>query len=158
MAKKINDVDIIQQDSTLQIEANVSTIDYEDKWLRAEAELENYKKRAELDQQATEIRVLKHVLYAVLPTFDSFNQGLKQDITEREQNALNILKTQFLSNLSLINVQLVQYEMFDPSIHEVIVTVQDITKPDNTIIEIYQDGFIHRGKIIRPAQVSLNKL
>jgi len=154
MSKRPTKEDII---TTLKVTQD-NLDDYRDKWLRAEAELENHKKRFLNELQINEYKTVGLVLMAILPTWDSFTQALKQNITEHERDNLNMLKAQLISNLSLISVKVCSYDKFNPLCHMVINTVNDETKPDGSIIEVYQDGFLHKDRVIRNAQVSVNKL
>ncbi|NAS89863.1 nucleotide exchange factor GrpE [ANME-1 cluster archaeon AG-394-G21] len=44
---------------------------------------------------------------------------------------------------------------FDPFKHEVVSKVASETQPENTIISVIRKGYVFRGKVIRPAMVTI---
>ena len=47
---------------------------------------------------------------------------------------------------------------FNPEFHEAIGTAQEAAHADNTVARIVQNGYVLKGRIIRPAKVMVNKL
>jgi molecular chaperone GrpE len=49
-------------------------------------------------------------------------------------------------------------KLFDPNLHEALMQVEDKTKPENTIIEELQKGYLLNGRVIRTSKVKVSKI
>ena len=129
-----------------------------DAWLRAKAEGENIRRRAQEDiskahkfaveKFAGELLAVKDSLEAALAvpeqTVDSFKSGveltLKQLVAAFEKNAL-------------IEVSPAG-EKFDPHKHQALTAVPS-DQPANTVVQVFQKGYALEGRVLRPALVAV---
>ena len=134
--------------------------DLTDKWKRAVADLENYKKRKEqegpqLFQTAKEMTVL-----ALLPSLQSLEQVLKFAPTdERYKDWLMGLKATIaqlektMEELGLKKIKTVG-EPFDHMMHE---AVEEAEGESGKVLKEIQPGFMLNDKVIIPAKVAVGK-
>ena len=134
--------------------------EHHDAWLRAKAEGENIRRRAQEDiskahkfaveKFAGELLAVKDSLEAALAvpeqTVDSFKAGieltLKQLVSAFEKNALTEINP--------------AGEKFDPHKHQAIGMVDSDQEP-NTIVTVLQKGYLIAGRTLRPALVMVAK-
>ena len=126
---------------------------------RLQAEFENYKKGVEKEKQDF-IKYASHdLIIKLLPIVDSFEIALKN---HKDKNKfLEGMKLIFLHLYSTLEKEGLKQinplnEKFDPNKHEVLMCNKS-DKPDNTIIEVLQKGYIVNDKLIRHAKVKIAK-
>ena len=130
--------------------------------LRAHAELENFRKRAQRDLETGLKFALDRFLVELLPVLDSLEMGLAaaQDVTddqtaERLREGTELTLKQVLQLLERHGVEQIDPlgEKFDPEFHEA-VTLQpsDEHEPD-TVTTVIQKGYRLHQRLIRPATV-----
>lgn len=133
--------------------------DYLDKWQRASAEFDNYRKRAQREQQAMAGRASERVLSELLPTLDSFDAALSFEAEgEREEKLLSGMvgtRTQLLATLAgagLEPIESVGLE-FDPELHEAV----QVGEGSGTMIVTAElrRGYRLNGRVLRPALVAV---
>ena len=124
-----------------------------------QAEFENYKKRVEKEKQNF-IKYASHCLIIkLLPIIDSFESALKNHKDKNKfLEGMKLVFSQFYSTLEKEGLKQIDplNEKFDPYKHEVIMHEKD-DKPNNTIIEVLQKGYILNDKVIRHANVKIAK-
>jgi molecular chaperone GrpE len=152
-----NSNDDLQQ----QLEAaQQSTKDNWDKVLRAQAEMENLKRRNAKDIENAHKFALDGFVKALLEVKDSLTMGLK---TAQEENAsvehivegLKMTDKVFLSTLEKFGVELLNPtgEVFNPEFHEAVTMIPMPDKKSNSVLEVVQAGFTLNGRLVRPAMV-----
>lgn len=137
--------------------------DYYDKFLRLQAEFDNFRKRALKDREefikfANEVLVLE--LVGIL---DDFERGIKSAEKKKDFELLHqgvdmiskqlhrLLEDKGLKKISCLG------EKFDPHQHEAIEAVEDETGEEDVIVEELQPGYTLNGRVIRPAKVKVVK-
>jgi len=135
--------------------------EYYDKWLRAHADLDNYKKRALKEKEEFLKYANEDIIYELLTVVDDFERALgsskkPEDYDVFFQGLSIIFKhlKEIMENRGLIEIKAVG-EKFDPSKHEAIEETKTDKYPDHTIIEELQKGYMLNGKVIRPARVKV---
>jgi molecular chaperone GrpE len=132
----------------------------EDKYLRAEAEMQNMTKRFKKEQQ----QLLKYegqdLIREILPVVDNLNRALQIDVKESgsEQLKRGIEMVQRDMEKALKDNDVTKIEAlgqtFDPTLHQAVkaVPVEEGQKAE-TIVEVYQDGYMLKDRVLRPAMV-----
>jgi len=126
---------------------------------RLQAEFENYKKRVEKEKQGFIKYASQDLIVKLLPIVDSFEIALKN---HKDQNkfleGMKLVFSQFYSILEKEGLKQINPldEKFDPDKHEVLICDKS-EKPDNTITEVLQKGYIVNDKLIRHAKVRIAK-
>jgi len=125
---------------------------------RLQAEFENYKKR--VDREKTEFVKYAHAdaVAEMLPVLDSFEIALK-NTTDKEKfvEGVKIIYAQFHSVLEAEGLKPIKAvgEKFDPYRHEVLMK-EESEKPDDTILEEFQKGYMLNDKVLRHGKVKIS--
>lgn len=134
--------------------------EYLDGWKRAKADFINYKKE-EQERFDKTARVQKEKLIQELVTvLDSFTLGImasKDDVMEKR--GVELIYNQFvdiLKRYGLKKIPIKAGDMFDPTKHEAVTEVES-NKPEGTIVEEIESGYILHDKVLRPVRVVLSK-
>jgi molecular chaperone GrpE len=134
-----------------------------DKYIRAIAELENYRKRA-IREKSDSIRYgNENLIKDILPLVDGMDRALQHAGNagdfETFRKGLKMLQDQFLGCLEKHGVQKIDCadKAFDPNIHEALFQVESDTHEDNKVVEELEKGYLLNGRLLRPAKVSVCK-
>ncbi len=141
-------------------QAELAAQEHHDAWLRAKAEADNIRKRAQaeianahkfaVENFASELLAVKDSLEAALTAENAAVEGLKSGV----ELTLKQLKSVFDKfNLTEINPA---NEKFDPHRHQAISTVESDAEP-NTVVQVLQKGYLLHERVIRPALVTVAK-
>jgi len=143
---------------TLLRQAELKAQESHDAWLRAKAEADNIRKRAQVDianahkyateSFATNLLPVKDSLEAALATENTTLEALKSgvDLTLKQLSAVFDK-----ANLKELNPE---GEKFDPHRHQAISMLPSDKEP-NTVINVLQKGYILHDRVIRPALVTV---
>ena len=137
-----------------------------DSLARRQADFENYRKRMERERSDTFNRVVVDIAAKLLPVLDNLKRALETEASVEASESDEF--RHFLSGVDLIYKQLngvldalgvkpvlAEGEMFDPHLHEAVLTEPtDDYEPDTVIQEIVR-GFRVGDKLIRPALVKV---
>ena len=134
-----------------------------DKYVRAVAELENYKKRAAREKNDSIKYGNENIIKDILPLVDNLDRALQHAGNsgdfEAFKKGLKMLQDQLLCTLEKHGVQKVECDDkdFDPNVHEAMFQVDSDVHDDNKIVEELERGYILNGRLLRPAKVSVCK-
>jgi len=136
--------------------------EYEDRYLRAAAELRNYRKRV-ADQRAQQLQfAYEQLVTALLPVLDHMELALQSPHSEDQSpqeilSGVQMICRQLQEVLGQFGVKRVEAvgEQFDSGIHEAIErrTVEDEAVASGEIIEEFRPGYKIHDRVVRPAQV-----
>ena len=133
-----------------------------EKSVRAMAEVDNVRRRAERDIENAHRYGLEKIINSLLPVVDSLEQALqaadaKADNAMRE--GLELTTKLFIDVLQKHQVQQFdpQGDVFDPQQHEAMSIQQSDEAEPNTILAVFQKGYKLNDRVIRPARVIVSK-
>lgn len=133
-----------------------------EKSVRAQAELDNVRRRAEKDVANAHRYGLEKFVNTLLPVVDSLEQAL-QIAHEKEDAAmsegLELTLKLLLETLNKYGIDVLDPlgEIFDPQVHEAMsMQVSDEVEP-NSILTVFQKGYKISDRVIRPARVIVAK-
>jgi molecular chaperone GrpE len=140
-----------------QIQAEAA--DWQDKYLRLYAELDNSKKRIarRYAQQFEEEK--EEVLRDMLPLADNLERALANvsgDVTDAGlRRGVEITLEAFLNTLATYKVKPIQAigQPFDPRLHEAISAVHKPNILPGTVVHVSDNGYTMGDKLLRPARV-----
>lgn len=134
-----------------------------DKYVRAVAELDNYRKRA-VREKTDAIRYgNENLLRDILPFLDGMDRALEHacnyDDFESFKKGLQLLREQLLGCLQKHGVSMIDAEGkdFDPHIHEAMIQVESAQHQDSQVVDEFERGYMLNGRLLRPAKVSVCK-
>ena len=133
--------------------------DYQALYLRAMADLENFRKRVSKDKQEIIKMANASIVEALLPVIDNMKLGLEAakthtegaEITKGFDMVLQQLK-QVLEDNGLQEIQ-TENSLFDPNLHESISYQASETVPEDHIIQTIRTGYRLNERLIRAANV-----
>jgi len=147
-----------------QIEALASELqDVKDKYLRALAEMENFKKRNNEEVARERKYASQTVCDKMIDSIDIFDKALS--VQTDDPNFKNFLygfkmiKDMMFNVLSEEGVKEIDVQIgdvFDPNVAHAIETTADATKNDNVVVKIVHKGFKYKDRLLRPAMVVIN--
>jgi molecular chaperone GrpE len=145
---------------TLLRKAETEAAELKDAWLRARAESDNTRRQAQADlARATKFAIEKFA-GDLLPVKDALEQALASDNVTAEtlKSGAELTLKNLQSAFSRANVQEIDPagEKFDPHRHQA-VQVVDSDQPANTVVSVYQKGYILNDRVLRPAMVAVAK-
>lgn len=133
--------------------------DYMDKWTRARADLENYRKRIQKEMDEDRKYAAMPFLRGMLPGFDGLDRALRS--AKQTKNAqelitgIELVVKQFESALAGTGVQTVQAvgQPFDPNQHEAIQQRPSADHPPMTVLDDVERGYLLHDRVVRPSKV-----
>jgi molecular chaperone GrpE len=135
----------------------------QDKYLRLAAEFENYKRRAQRDQNDSIRFGNESLLKNLLPIIDNLERAIQfakdADTSGALLEGVELTHKQFLETVGKLGVRQIssQGNTFDPAIHQAVAQVESENAEPNTVVEEFQKGYFLHDRILRPAMVSVAK-
>jgi len=131
-----------------------------DALLRAAADSDNMRKRAQVDISNAHKFALENFSNALLPVKDSLEAALaiENATVESYKNGVDLTLKQLDSVLSKFNITAINPagEKFDPHRHQAMAMV-DSEQPANTVVAVMQKGYALNDRVLRPALVTVAK-
>lgn len=144
-------------------ELGKSLAEMKNNYLRAVADLENYKKRAIRDREEVVQQRTESLLSELLEVKDHLEMALEHTVAVEEVKALHegvvlTLKQlqQFLEKFGVIEFESLE-KPFDPAFHESVGQEATHQVPPNTVVKIFRKGYLFQGRLLRAARVVISK-
>jgi molecular chaperone GrpE len=134
-----------------------------DKYMRAVAELDNYRKRAVREKGDAIQYGNENLLRDILPLVDGMDRALvhacNSDDFEAFRKGLKLLQEQLLGCLQKHGVERIETagKEFDPNVHEAMMQVESADHGDSKVVGEFEKGYLLKGRLLRPAKVSVCK-
>ena len=129
-----------------------------DKYLRICAEYDNFRRRSQKEKDNLYGEIKANTVQQFLPVYDNLTRALKQG-TEDEayRKGVEMIMTQFENTLEKLGVKKIESlgQTFDPKLHNAVMHVDDEEQGENTIVEVFQEGFTVNDRVIRFAMVKV---
>jgi len=131
-----------------------------DKYLRVNAEYDNFRKRTAKEKEGIYSDAAIDVLKGLLPVLDNIERAVQFcDVSDPEKvfEGFRIIYAQFVGALENIGVTEIKAEgePFDPEVHNAVLHEENEDYPDNTVAEVMQKGYIKGDRVIRPSMVKV---
>lgn len=139
--------------------AEAKATELQDAYLRAKAESENVRRRAQDDVAKAHKFAIENFAEALVPVKDSLEMALKLDtpsveaLKEGVEMTLKQLTAAFERN-RLLEINPMQGEKLDPMKHQAISAVP-AEQEANTIVSVLQKGYLIADRLLRPALVTV---
>jgi len=142
--------------------------DFKDRWMRAQAETENVRKRYEREKEETAKYAITKFARDIINVGDNFQRAIDavpagaaerepalksflEGVTLTERELLNILERHGIKRLSPKD------EPFNPHLHQAMMEVQRSDVAPGTIVQVFQPGYTIEDRVLRPAMVVVAK-
>ena len=157
-AEQASEIEMLKKQ--LEEKAQKSDENY-DRFLRMQAEFDNFRKRTIKEREDMYIMSLEKIVTQLLPIVDNM------------ERALNIFKTSNLDNSYIDGVDMIQNQLlsileknglkeieaigmdFDPNLHHAVMQVEGDADEENKVKEVLQKGYFLGSKVIRPVMVKV---
>ncbi|MEM6960274.1 MAG: nucleotide exchange factor GrpE [Myxococcota bacterium] len=134
-----------------------------EQWLRAAADLENYRRRAKKDLEEAFKRAREDVVREILPLFDNLERalGAAENATDVEAilDGVRMVLKQFEDVGGRIGLERVVTSQcrFDPNCHDAVQQVESAEHEPGTIVSELVPGYHFGGRLLRAAMVVVSK-
>ena len=133
-----------------------------DQYLRAVADVENVRKRAQRDIEAAHRYGIDKLVQELLPVRDSLELAVENadradaaSLAAGQEATLKLL-TKAFDKLNIVEINPLG-EPFDPTRHEAMLAQPSDTAEPNSVLKVVQRGYEINGRLLRPARVIVAK-
>jgi len=146
----------------LELEEQVAAA--KDQSLRAVAELQNVRRRAEQDVEKAHKFALEKFAGDLLPIVDTLERAL--EMSNPEDEAIKPMREGIELTLKMFHDTLVRYnlepvdphgEPFNPEHHQAMAMEESIRLEPGSVVKVFQKGYLLNGRLLRPAMVVVSK-
>ena len=132
-----------------------------DKVLRAEAEMQNVRRRADRDVENAHKFGLERLVQQILPVVDSLEKALEAR-TNQEDPVIQGVELTFKLLQDLMSKESIDVidplgEPFDPNLHEAMSMIENRELEPNSVFAVVQKGYTLPERLVRPAMVMVTK-
>ena len=158
LKNETNEQQLINDLTNENIKLNNQLEVLKDKFIRLTAEYENYRKRTIKEKQGIYNDACEDILTQLLPVLDNLERALTmKSNTDSLKTGIEMTIRIFNESLNKLGVEEVNYERFDPNIHEAIMVQNSDYLNSGDISTVYQKGYKRGNKLIRCAKVVVVK-
>ena len=141
--------------------------EFQEQVLRSQAEMQNVRRRAEIDVEKAHKFAVEKFVKELLPVVDSLEKAVEStegqessgDLVASIRQGVELTLEMFLSGLKKFNVERLNPvgEPFDPQYHEAMSMVPAPNAEPNSVVAVMQKGYVLNGRVVRPAMVMVAK-
>ncbi|MDX1636223.1 MAG: nucleotide exchange factor GrpE [Marinobacter sp.] len=141
--------------------------EYQEQMLRSQAEMQNVRRRAEIDVEKAHKFALEKFVKELLPVADSLEKAVesteghedKGELVASIREGVEMTLSLFMNSLQKFNVAQLNPigEPFDPQKHEAMSMVPAPDAEPNTVVAVVQKGYTLNDRLVRPAMVVVAK-
>jgi molecular chaperone GrpE len=134
--------------------AKSDAADMRDKYLRLQAEWDNFRKRTAQERADERARAAERLVRELLPVVDDLERAVAA-ADDSVKEGIQAIATKMASVLDKEGVKSIEAldQPFDADKHNAVSTREDTSVPNETVVEVYQKGYTMGEKVIRPAMV-----
>lgn len=141
-------------------QAEQAALQHHDAWLRAKAEADNVRKRAQVEVANAHKFAVENFTAELLAVKDSLEAALAAEnaTVDSMKSGVELTLRQLKSVFEKFNVTEInpQGQKFDPHRHQAIGTLASNAEP-NTVVQVLQKGYLLHDRVVRPALVMVAK-
>ncbi|WP_273207242.1 nucleotide exchange factor GrpE [Marinobacter subterrani] len=141
--------------------------EFQEQMLRSQAEMQNVRRRAEIDVEKAHKFALEKFVKELLPVADSLEKAVEStegkgdsgELVASIREGVEMTLGLFMSSLKKFNVEQLDPvgEPFDPQQHEAMSMVPAPDAEPNSVVAVVQKGYLLNGRVVRPAMVMVAK-
>ncbi|AUM12159.1 nucleotide exchange factor GrpE [Ketobacter alkanivorans] len=152
---------LLEEVAALQAKIN----DQSESVLRAQAEMQNVRRRAERDVENAHKFALDKFSSDLLPVIDSLERALdaadnlEDEVVKGMRDGVELTLKMFVDTLSKHGVEQIcpMGEPFNPELHQAMSMVPNPDMEPNSVMAVMQKGYVLKGRLVRPAMVVVSK-
>jgi molecular chaperone GrpE len=163
VAAETEDAADASPESTALADAQKEIAELKEQMLRTQAEMQNVRRRAELDVEKAHKFGLEKFAAEMVGVVDNLERGLaaapEEEATKAIRDGIEMTLSGFISSLARFNVDVVnpEGETFNPEFHQAMSMIENPDLAPNTVIAVMQKGYTLHGRLLRPAMVMVSK-
>jgi molecular chaperone GrpE len=149
-----------------ELEAEISR--FKDQALRALAEAENTRRRAQREIEDNNKYAVANFARDILPLADNLRRALDtlkpeeraaDEKLEKFAQGIELVEREFLATIERQQVKKVDPlgQPFDHNLHQAVMQVEAADKAPGTVVQVLQPGYTIHGRLLRPAMVVVSK-
>ena len=150
-----------QEESALSVEIAKLRAEKQDllqTLVRRQADFENFRKRTERDRHEEGRRGVERLILDLIPVLDGFDRALQAHDDpgyEEYRKGMMLIRKQLYDALARHGLERIDAagKIFDPHFHQAIERAESSDHPDGFILNVFQDGYLFHGRVLRPAIV-----
>ena len=137
-----------------------------ERYLRLEAEWDNFRKRTAREREAEKVRAAESLVLRLLPVVDDMERALDHAAKSQPEGefaqfveGVNAMHAKLADVLAKEGVEVIDPagQAFDMHEHQAVGHVDDAEAFDETVRDVYQKGYRMGSRVIRPAMVTVTK-
>lgn len=135
----------------------------ENRYLRLQADFDNFRRRSRLDLEASAKYRAQNLVTDLLPAIDNFERAMQMD-TDNEQaksllKGMDMVYQGLLGALKKEGVEAIEAvgQEFDPNLHQAVMQDNDENYGSNIVVAELQKGYVLKDRVIRPSMVKVNQ-
>ncbi len=135
----------------------------DNRYLRLQADFDNFRRRTRLDQEASEKYRAQAIVTDLLSVLDNFERALQIEAENEQTKSLlegvDMVYRGLLDALKKEGVKPIEAvgKEFDPQKHHAVMQGEDENFPAGVVIEEFQKGYLLKDRVIRPSMVKVNQ-
>lgn len=134
-----------------------------DQLQRERAELINYRRRKEQEQETLRVKAIESALSKILPVADDFHRAVKSLPPEANENSwaegFKMIEANLRRALEAQGITVMESvgKPFDPTRHEAVM-FDEGTTGEHMVVEEFQRGYLINDRVLRPAMVKVGSI
>ncbi|MFD2446120.1 nucleotide exchange factor GrpE [Bacillus sp. CGMCC 1.16607] len=148
---------------TIQKELEAKLEEADTRYLRLQADFDNFRRRTKLDFEANQKYRAQNIISDILPVLDNFERALQTPVdNEQAKSLLQGMEMVYRSLLEALNKEGVEAvdavgKEFDPHLHQAVMQVEAENTNSGIVLEEFQKGYKLKDRVIRPAMVKVSQ-
>jgi molecular chaperone GrpE len=144
-------------------EYQVKLDEAESRYLRLQADFDNYRRRTKLDMEASQKYRAQNIISDILPVLDNFERALQTQVDQEQAKSLlqgmemvyrllnEAIKKEGVETIDAIGKE------FDPHLHQAVMQVEAEDTVSGIVLEEFQKGYKLKDRVIRPSMVKVSQ-
>ena len=163
--KKETPVEEVIEETVEETTETVEVNPFEEKYnaehdahLRLAAEFDNFRKRTAKEKEQSYSNGRADAIEKLLPVYDNLARALKQETADTAfKKGVEMTMAELVKILNGMGVEIfgAEGDAFDPELHNAVLHIDDESIPENTITQVFQQGFKMGDKVVRFAMVQV---
>jgi len=135
----------------------------DNRYLRLQADFDNFRRRTRLDQEASEKYRAQKLITELLPALDNFERALQIEAdNEQSKTLLQGMEMVYRSMVDALKKEGIEPieavgKEFDPHCHQAVMQGEDENFGSNVVTDEFQKGYLLKDRVIRPSMVKVNQ-
>ena len=138
---------------TLEVE------DYKDRWIRSQADFDNYRKRNNDAVSKARETGASAVYENMLAVLDNLERAIKAMKDEADIKGVEMITRQMKDVLTAGGVAEIEADGcdFNPEFHEAVMSEEVEGIEEGKVVAVFQKGYVYKGRVLRPSVVKVSK-